>query len=243
VPAPAALRTAGSGYQYGGQGTIGPTLNGTTLPRTLRQALRTGAVNRVPVIAGNARDENVTGLPTTTAQYTELVHAEYQAIAPSVLAHYPASHYPSPYIAWRALAADSNTVCPALITDRDLARWMPVYGYEIDDGNAPQAVFLPPTEANGASHAVDWYIYTSGLFLPPPPTPDEVALQAQEIAEVTSFAHTGKPAAPIVPSWPAFNRSDAIMSLAPGGDSQLIPADLIEATHHCGFWDRVAAGP
>jgi len=242
VPAADAFRAAGSGYQYGGHGTVGPTLNGINLPRTLRQALRTGAVNRVPIITGNGRDENVVGLPTSTTQYAQLVQAQYRALAPRLLAMYPAWHYPSPLIAWRTLAADSNTICPALVTDRELARWMPVYGYEIDDGNAPPAVFLPPTQANGAYHAADWYVYVSGLFAPPPPNPDEAALQAQEIAEVSSFAHVGAPSAAIAPPWPLFKESSALMSFAPAGDSQVIPAGLIAATHHCGFWDRVAPG-
>src|SRR5215469_5765140 len=43
---------AGVGYQAGGQGTVAPTINDSTLPMSLRQALRTGHVNRVPVIAG-----------------------------------------------------------------------------------------------------------------------------------------------------------------------------------------------
>jgi carboxylesterase type B len=104
-------------------------------------------------------------------------------------------------------------------------------------------VFLPPTEANGASHAADWYLYTSGLFLPPPPTADEAALQAQENAEVTSFAHTGGPSAAIAPPWPQFNGSHAIMSLAPGGDSEVVPGRPIAAVHRCGFLDRVAPKP
>jgi para-nitrobenzyl esterase len=215
VPADEALRAAGSGYQYGGRGTIAPTLNGTTLPRTLRDALRSGRVNRVPVIAGNGRDENVVGLATSTAQYEQLVQAQYARMAPRVLSWYPASDFPSPFIAWRTVAADSNTVCPALVTDLDLARWMPVYGYEIDDGNAPPAVFLPPTEPNGAYHAADWYVYVEGRFAPPPPTADEAALQAQEVAEVTSFAKTGAPAATNTPGWPEFGRSGAVLSLAP----------------------------
>ncbi len=37
--------TPGDGYQYGGQGTVGPTINGTTLTNTLRQGLKTGDVN------------------------------------------------------------------------------------------------------------------------------------------------------------------------------------------------------
>jgi len=34
--------TPGDGYQYGGQGTIAPTINGTTLTMTLRQGLKSG---------------------------------------------------------------------------------------------------------------------------------------------------------------------------------------------------------
>jgi Carboxylesterase family len=44
--------TPGDGYQYGGQGTIAPTINGTTLQTTLHSALRTGDVNRVPGMNG-----------------------------------------------------------------------------------------------------------------------------------------------------------------------------------------------
>ena len=68
-------------------------------------------------------------------------------------------------------------------------------------------------------------------------------MQAQEIAEVTSLARTGKPEATNTPTWPAFRESGTLMSLAPGGDSELLPANLVEAIHHCGFWDRVAPKP
>jgi para-nitrobenzyl esterase len=60
---------------------------------------------------------------------------------------------------------------------------------------------------------------------------------------VTSFAHTGKPDAAIAPPWPQFNGNGAIMSLAPGGDSQPLPGNLMQAIHHCDFWDRVAPEP
>ena len=59
---------------HGAHGTVAPTLNGTTLPMTLRQALRTGRVNRVPVIAGTDRDENLIGFRVTSADYVNLVH-------------------------------------------------------------------------------------------------------------------------------------------------------------------------
>jgi para-nitrobenzyl esterase len=236
------LQVADSGYQYGGQGTIGPTLNGTTLRHTLRQELATGDVNRVPIIAGTDRDENLVGLPTTDAEYQQLVQTQYGSLAPRVLALYPASHFTSPFVAWRTVAADSDTVCPALVTDRDLARWMPVYGYEIDDGNAPPASFEPANEPNGSYHVADWYVYTgvSGGFPTPPPDANEADLQAQEIAEVTTFGDTGQPRALNTPPWPQFNSSQRIMSLAPGDDSQVLPAGVIDAIHHCGFWDAVS---
>ena len=47
------------GYPNGGQGTVGPTINGTTLTMSLRQALATGHVNHVRVIAGTDRDEDL----------------------------------------------------------------------------------------------------------------------------------------------------------------------------------------
>jgi para-nitrobenzyl esterase len=58
---------AQSGYEDGGQGTVGPTINGTTLTMTLRQALSPGRVNRVTVMAGVGRDEDLVGSATTAA--------------------------------------------------------------------------------------------------------------------------------------------------------------------------------
>ena len=50
--------------------------------------------------------------------------------------------------------------------------------------------------------------------------PNQQVLQNQEVADVTTFARTGNPSGRGTPVWPEFNRSGALMSLAPGGDSQ-----------------------
>jgi para-nitrobenzyl esterase len=233
-----AAYTPGDGYQYGGQGTIAPTLNGTTLPMTLRQALRTGHVNRVRVIAGVARDENLVGWPDTAAEFEQLVHAQYGPIAQQVLRLYPLERFYSPFVAWRTLAADSTAVCPALTTARALARRMPVYQYEVDDGNAPPESMTG--QPAGSHHVADWFLTpTPGLDV------NQQVLQAQELAAVTMFARTGNPTAPSVPNWPTFKLGQAgqVMSLAPGGDSQLMSVDQISAAHNCGFWDRVSPKP
>jgi para-nitrobenzyl esterase len=242
APATDVAKTAGyGGYQYGGHGTIAPTINGTTLTMTLRQALRTGHVNRVPVIAGNGRDEdlvsNETGvaLPTTAAGYTALVQAQYGRFAPQVLALYPLSRFYSPYLAFRTVAADSDTVCPALVTDQELSRFMPVYGYEMDDGDPPPNTQTVPA---GAQHASDpWDLTpTTGLDA------NMQVLQQQEVAYVTTFARTGDPTAPNTPIWPQFTTGN-LLSLAPGGDSESMSIAQIEQIHNCGFWDRIAPTP
>jgi para-nitrobenzyl esterase len=236
LPADQVSSVAGNGYQYGGQGTIAPTVNGTTLTMSLRQALKTGHVNRVSVIAGTDRDENLIALPTTAAQYRAAVRQQYGRYAPAVLALYPLAHFDSPFVAFRTVAADSDTVCPALITDQDLARWMPVYAYEIDNGDAPPASFEPAGEPNGSYHVASWFLNP----VTPALDPNQQVLQNQEVADVTTFARTGNPSAVGTPVWPLFNSSHLVMSLEPGGDSQVMTVGQMRLDHNCGFWDAIA---
>lgn len=236
TPVDKVATAAGNGYPYGGHGTIAPTINGKTLTMTLRQALRTGQVNRVSVIAGNDRDENLIAEPTTATQYRAAVKAQYGRYAPSVLARYPLGRFDSPFIAFRTVAADSDTVCPALVIDQELARWMPVYGYEIDNGDAPPASFEPAGKPNGSYHVAAWFLTPVNPAL----DPNQQVLQNQEIASVTTFARTGRPTAKGTPVWPEFNTFDAIMSLAPGGDSEVMSIAQIRAIHNCAFWHRIS---
>jgi para-nitrobenzyl esterase len=235
--------TPGSGYQYGGQGTVAPTINGTTLTMSLRQALKAGKVNHVRVIAGTDRDEDLVGTATSAAQYQSLVDTQYGSHASQVLARYPLSRFDSPGIAWRTVAADSNTVCPSLQTDRDLASRMPTYGYEIDDNDIPPYTAAGPgVVAPGASHVGAW-------FLTPTATPldaNQQVLQDQELAFVTAFSRTGNPNSNgLLPAWPKFDPSNnpAEMSLQPAGDSEVVTAAQVAAQHNCAFWDKLAPNP
>jgi para-nitrobenzyl esterase len=223
-------------------GTRAPTINATILPTTLRQALKTGKVNRVPVIAGVNRDENLVGSATTPEQYRALVEAQYGRFAPDVLELYPLERFDSPFIAFRTVSADSNTVCPALVTARGLARWMRVYAYQLDDTDAPRTspFFPPPGVPNGSYHVGGWFLTPVN----PPLNENQQVLQNQEIAHVTAFARTGDPTAVRTPIWPRFTAAtQAVMSLQPAGDSEIVTADALSAQHHCRFWDRVGAAP
>ncbi len=227
----------GVGYQDGGQGTVGPTINGTTLTMTLRQALAKGKANHVDVIAGTDRDENLVGTATTAAQYTSLVDTQYGSFASQVLAKYPLSHFDSPGVAWRTVAADSDTVCPAMVTAQDLAGRMPTREYEIDDND------LPPYRASGTGVVAAGASHVGAWFLTPATTPldaNQQVLQDQELAFVTAFARNGDPNTTGTPVWPKLNNSTDVMSLQPAGDSELVSTDEMAAQHNCAFWDRVA---
>ena len=231
----------GTGYQYGGQGTVAPTINGSTLTMTLRQALKTGHANRVRVIAGTDRDENLVGTATSAAQYQTLVDTQYGAFASQVLARYPLSHFDSPGVAWRTIAADSDTVCPSLVTDQDLASRMPTYGYEIDDND------IPPYAAAGAGVVAPGASHVGAWFLNPTASPldaNQQVLQNQEIAYVTTFARAGKPTPTGAPPWPRFNPANpSEISLQPAGDTEVVTTAEVSAQHNCAFWDRISPNP
>jgi para-nitrobenzyl esterase len=156
-----------------------------------------------------------------------------------VLARYPLGRFDSAGLAWRTVAADSDTVCPSLATDRYLASRMPVYGYEIDDNDIPP--YAPAGGvAAGASHVGAWFLNP----VSPPLDANQQVLQDQEVRYVTSFARTGNPTTDGVPVWPQFTLANQQeMSLQPAGDSQVVTAAEVSAQHQCAFWDRIAPKP
>ncbi len=224
-------------------GTNSPIINGTTLTMQLQKAFATGKINRVQAIVGVDRDENLSGTATTPAQYEALIKAQYGAVAPQVLDLYPLDRFPSPFLAFRTVAADSNTVCPALVTDRRLSKWMPVFAYEGDNTDAPPT-FTNPTQPSGAYHVAEAIFEFPFGFFKVSLDADQQVLANQVVAEWTTFARTGDPSAAGTLTWPRFTEgSQQVMSLAPGGDSQAMSAAQIELNHNCGFWDKVSPRP
>jgi para-nitrobenzyl esterase len=230
-------------------GTNSPIINGTILTEQPLEAFAKGQVNRVPAILGVNRDEDLTGTATTAAGYTALVDSQYgppfanQAAA--VLAHYPLSKFPSPYVASRTVAADSNTVCPALTRDGYLSKVMPVYAYEGDNPDLPPystATANPP----GSQH--DWepgYLFPTAMGIPVTLDADQATLRTELIAQFTAFASTGSPNTTGVPEWPTYSTrtGNLVMSLQPAGDDELMSADAISFDHNCGFWDKISPKP
>lgn len=230
-------------------GTIAPTINGTTLPMSPAKAFATGRINPVSLIIGVDRDETnggVTAPPvvaSTSGQYRKLVKEKYGSLAAQVMRLYPIDRFPRPsaFIAFRTIVADADSVCPELVAFQKLSRHIPVYAYEVDDAGAP-VTYLSGQWPWGAYHG------TGGTANPGPggarselgQDADHLALTHQVRAEWGGFARTGDPTAPGAPYWPRYTlRNPMVMSLNPAGDSVLVPATLIASQHHCGFWDSV----
>jgi para-nitrobenzyl esterase len=158
---------------------------------------------------------------------------------------YPLARFPSPFIAYRTVVADSDSVCPALTADRHLSRYIPVFAWENDDADMPPQFypqFLDPTKPYGAYHiAADPLLFPQTTVTL---SPDQAALAAQFTAQATGYSRTGNPTAPGAPVWPRFTlRRGAVMSLVPAGDSAVNTAATIGRQHHCGFWDAMTRQP
>ena len=230
-------------------GTNSPIINGTTLTQQPLESFATGHVNRVPAILGVNRDEDLTGTATTAAAYTSLIDTQYGPPyanhAAEVLARYPLARFPSAYVASRTVAADSNTVCPAMVRDQYLSKAMPVYAFEGDNPDLPPYTTGTTTPA-GSMH--DWepgYLFPTAMGIPVILDADQATLRSELIAQFTAFARTGSPNTTGVPLWPQFNSrtGDLVMSLQPAGDDELMSASAISFDHDCAFWDKISPKP
>jgi para-nitrobenzyl esterase len=224
--------------QKAGYGTQAPIIDGTTLTRQAQQSFASGKVNGAAVLIGVGRDEDLQGAPTTAAEVAADVQARYGASADAVLREYPLDRYASPFVAYRTLVADSDTVCPALEADRKLSEHVRVYAYENDDTGAALLTgggssSLP----NGVYHAAELPFLFPDYPGSPSPDPDQQVLADQVVAEWTAFVRTGEPRAAGTPAWPSFGRGSTVMSLQEAGDSQLVSAAQIAQDHNCEFWE------
>jgi para-nitrobenzyl esterase len=262
VPVNTLLEQAGQVENVGAGGAIGPIVNGTTLPMSAAQAFRRGRVNHVKLMIGVGRDEFNGGVyvntsagtvvANTAAQYRQLVRRQFGSRARAVMRLYPLQRFPSPapFIAYRTIMADAFSVCPAVVSDARVGKYIPVYAYEDDDADSPNPVGqslpvpgsptapeTPATQPLGAFHSgINHLAHDPADAL----DPNQAALQNQVLAEWTGFALTGNPNVVNTPPWTRYTRHRrALMSYRPAGDSTLTPTSTIRREHNCGFWNAL----
>jgi para-nitrobenzyl esterase len=231
-----AASMGGNGYGpvYGGGGV---------LPISPVEALATGRFHNVPVIQGTTRDEHQTfqaaiegfmGRATNAEDYNTDLDAFFGARAPEIKARYPLNDN-TPGSVLASVWTDYAWTCPAIRSDKMLARHTSTYTYEFADTQAPWfADTAAPSFQTGAYHAAELQYLFPGVYgskaLPAP----QQKVADQMISYWSRFAHTGNPNSLATPYWPESNPwSLNTVSLAPGKTK---PVDLA-ATHQCGFWD------
>jgi len=233
-----------------------PNLNTEVLPESLKTAFATGDFNRVPIINGTNHDEwrlfvalsTLEGDPVTAANYQSMIASTLgvpASAAAVIAAEYPLSAYASPSVALGAVGTDAIFACPALTIDQSVSRYVPTFGYEFNDENAPEN-FLPPVGfPYGAPHASEIQYL---MDLPTTAFPGTLSAAQQQLAATmkrywTDFAKHGFPSSAFpsgTPFWPRFNDVTQTMeSLAPA--TPQTETDFA-TSHNCGFWAALQAG-
>ena len=172
------------------------------------------------------------GVLVTADNYVEMIAATLGVspeVATSIAARYPLSAYPSPAEALGAVGTDAIFACPALTVNKTLSRFVPTYGYEFNDRDAP--ALLPPVSfPQGAAHATELQ-YLFRLPIGGTLSPDQQRLALTMRRLWTGFAATG------TPSWPRFNPArQPLLSLV---SPRPVVATDFATTHQCGFWSAV----
>jgi para-nitrobenzyl esterase len=227
----AVLANQNDGYQ--------PNLDGRVLTQSIGPALKTGQFNRVPVISGTNGDEwrlfvalsELAGQPVTADNYVATIAGTLGVpteAATAIAAVYPLTAYPSPPVAMGAIGTDAIFACNALTVNNALSQWVPTYGYEFNDENAPS--LIPPTSfPHGAAHAYELpYLFTLPADLTLSPAQKTLATRMQRLW--TGFAASGKA------NWPRYSpETQKLLSLVP-------PKPTLEtnfaAAHKCAFWSQ-----
>ncbi len=230
------------------QGAVGPNIDGKVLTQSIGTALSRGEFNRVPVINGSNHDEwrlfvaitELSGVTVTAGNYKSMIETTAgvtPAEADVVISHYPLSSFANPAEALGAVGTDAIFACPALTVDTSVSKFVPTFGYEFNDENAPQR-FLPPVSgfSYGAAHASEiQYLFDLNVSaFPGPLTAAQQRLAASMKQYWTNFARRSFPSSFGEPPWPGFrNSSQRIQSL--DEPRPTVETDFA-AEHQCAFW-------
>jgi para-nitrobenzyl esterase len=224
---------------------IGAVQDDKILPVDPREALSSGRFNRVPVLMGTnllegnffvASSERSLGRRLTEEDYAREAKTFFGAQTDAVLASYPSSRFGSPAAALGQAETDYRHACAADMSRRHLAAYVPVYGYEMNEGDPVQqqprreVTELPNTDYHTSDLAYVFDVDSTGARL----TGRAGRLSARFRRYWTTFAKTGAPAK--ASEWPRFTKDRPVLL---GLSEPPATVDDFTARHRCTFmWER-----
>jgi para-nitrobenzyl esterase len=178
------------------------------------------------------------------------------AFGAAVAAEYPLANFPDPYLPADAPSSDEALAqvftdlvfaCNGSDSNIDLSFFVPVFGYEFNDPNAPPTVgfgtvVAPPNDVFGyptaSEHAAELqFLFNFGTTL----NTDEQQLAGEMKTYWGNFVNTGDPNLPRhVSFWLPFNLFGAVQDLAPGPRVP-IPYFNFRQEHFCQIWQPFIA--
>ena len=178
------------------------------------------------------------------------------AFGAAVAAEYPLANFPDPYLPGDAPSSDEALAqvftdlvfaCNGSDSNIDLSFFVPVFGYEFNDPNAPPTVgfgtvVAPPNDVFGyptaSEHAAELqFLFNFGTTL----NTDEQQLAGEMKTYWGNFVNTGDPNLPRhVSFWLPFNLFGAVQDLTPGPRVP-IPYFSFREEHFCRTWQPFIA--
>jgi para-nitrobenzyl esterase len=177
----------------------------------------------------------------TAAEYPAFIGAELgvpAAVVPLILAQYPLANYSSPGVALGAIGTDAAFSCNTLAVQKLVSQFVPTWGYEFNDPDAPQR-FLPPVSfPYGAYHTAELqYLFGLPVTIPAPPlNAAQEHLSSAMVSYWSRFARSANPNSFSTPLWQEDTVStDRIQTLAPP-NPQAYTGTAFAIDHKCAFW-------
>jgi len=175
----------------------------------------------------------------------------------AVADEYPLANFPDPFLPGSAPSSDEALAqiftdlvfaCNGSDSNIDLARFVPVFGYEFNDPTAPPVVgfgtaIVPPNDAFGFPTASEHASELQFLFnFGTPLNADEQQLASEMKTYWGNFVNTGDPNWPRHSSfWLPFNFFGSVQGLRPGPKLP-DPFFNFRQEHFCRIWQPIIAG-
>jgi para-nitrobenzyl esterase len=231
----------------------GSVYGNDVLPSDPLALLKAGTLTKLPVIVGGTSDErqqsvfgayDYLGNPITESMLAGLISDTYGEDAARVTAAYPVADQWSPTVAWGKITSDERACTDQAVRDR-MASTTKTWAYEFAEKNGPAftSIWRLGTDYPfGATHVNDLGYLWDYLGTALPFSTDQVDLSNQMISYWSSFAETGRPAAPYAPSWPRYQPQGKQLQLVAPSARVVSQAEIADE-HNCALWDEVSPAP